>query len=178
TKDIPRKLNKENINKAIEDYLELLRDIPLNISANNILQLLTDLKRKELNAGPYPDVTLFEAANRIMTDLVILFGVKKLLNGCISEINFDEYEVEFGHENFNDNDIKAFDGRIELIGEAFNVAKTFFQPKKNKTLKKMRQQQKNNEKLLLIYNADAVNKNYVAKPRENEYHLQVKIEFD
>ena len=173
--DIPRKLNRENIDQAITNYLKLLKDIPLKINADNILQLLTDLKRKELNAGPYPNVTLFEAANRIMTDLTILYGIKQLLNGYITEINYDEYEVEFGHDNFNDNDIKANNGNTKLVGEAFNVAKTFFQTKKSKALKKIRKQIRENDKVLLIYNSDAVDKTYVPKPSRNEYHLQVEL---
>jgi len=40
------------------------------------LRLFQYLKRNQVGLGPYPHVTLFEAANRIMTDMVILKGIK------------------------------------------------------------------------------------------------------
>ena len=174
---IPKKLHRNNINQAIEEYKKLLQNIPLKIESENIFQMLTDLKRKKIESGPYPNVTLFESANRIMSDLTILYGIKALLDGAVSEINFDEYTVEFGHDNYNDNDISANDGKTKLIGEGFNVAKSFFQPKKTSALKKMRRQISGNDKLILIYNSDAVSENYVHKPKPNEYHLKVRLDF-
>jgi len=135
-KNIPRKLNKPNIDKAISDYLEFLSELPLIIQSNDILEFLTKLKRQKLDCGPYPKVTLFEAGNRIMTDLVILFGIKELLDNKVPELNFTEYTVEFGNENNNENDIWASNKDEILIGEAFNVAQSFFQSKKFKSLKK------------------------------------------
>jgi hypothetical protein len=139
------------------------------------LSFLTDIKRKELNCGPYPNVTLFEAANRIMTDLIILYGVKELLGGKINDLKFDKYKVEFGTENFNENDIFAADDNNILIGEAFNVAKSFFQAKKTKSLHKMRNQNKNNQMLLLLYNSDAVEESYAPKLLKNEFHLPIEL---
>lgn len=175
---IPKKLNRQNIEKAISDYCKLLENIPLKIESENILEMLTDLKRKKIGFGPYPNVTLFESANRIMSDLTLLQGIKVILDGAIPEINFDEYEVEFGHDNYNDNDISATDGNIKLIGEGFNVAQSFFQSKKASSLRKMRSQIKENDKILLIYNFDAVSESYQPKPKENEYHLKINITLD
>ena len=128
---LPRTLNQQNINQTISKYLTLLDNIPLKFESNNILQLLTDLKRKELNYGPYPHVTLFESANRIMSDLTILYGVKELLNGAIKEINFEHYTVDLGHDFNNMHDIEAKNGKLKLYGEGFNVAESFFQIKNN-----------------------------------------------
>ncbi|MEQ9426167.1 MAG: hypothetical protein RJQ09_17215 [Cyclobacteriaceae bacterium] len=173
--DIPRELSKSNIDLTIEKYLCYLKEVPLTIQAEDILGLLRKIKRTNLKSGPYPDVSLFEAANRIMTDLIILFGVKKLLNGAIDGITFDNYTVELGNEDNNDFDLFANDGDNLLIGEAFNVAKSFFQTKKAKSLKKMRGDKAPNKKLLLIYNADAVEKYYKPKLDSNEYHLAVQL---
>ena len=174
---IPKNLNRDNINRAIEEYKGLLKNIPLKMEFANIFQMLTDLKRKKMESGPYPNVTLFESANRIMSDLTILYGIKALLDGAIIGIDFDEYCVEFGHDNYNENDISARDGRNKLIGEGFNVAKSFFQPKKTSALKKMRKQISGNDKLILIYNSDAVSENYSPETRPNEYHLKVRLDF-
>lgn len=104
--DIPRELNKGNIEEAIKDYKILLQDIPLKIEESNLLDLLIKLKRSEIGKGPYAHVSIFEAANRIMTDLVILFGVKKLLSGEFPKLTmFTNFTVEFGNENKNAHDI-------------------------------------------------------------------------
>ena len=172
---IPRELDNSNIDKALTDYEVLLNQIPCSIQSDSILNFLTEIKREKLNLGPYPSVTLFEAANRIMTDLIILYGVKKLLSGAIKNIKFDKYIVELGNENNNKNDISAINGNDELIGEVFNVAKSFFQTKKSTALKKMRKGKKEKTKILLIYNSDAVSDTYKPKSQENEFHLKIAL---
>lgn len=175
--DIPRQLTASNIDQAIASYLNLLQTTPTNIEAKNVLGFLTKIKREKVQSGPYPNVTLFEAANRIMTDLTILYGVKSLFQNTIEEINFDSYTVEFGNENFNDHDILAENKKSKLIGEAFNVAESFFQTKKSSALKKLRQAKLDNEIILIIYNSDAIKKDYLPKKAENEFHLPVTLDF-
>lgn len=174
--DIPRKLTKKNIESTINDYHNLLGDIPLKIESENILELLKDLKRRKINHGPYPNVTIFESSNRIMTDLTILYGIRALLNREIPELDYDMYKVEFGHDNYNDFDIMAIKGDQILRGEAFNVAEQFFQTKKSKMLAKLRDNRSNSDQILLIYNSDAVSENYTPKLKSNEFHLKVNIE--
>ena len=172
-----RKLTSANIDNTIKEYLDLLKTTPINVEAGNVLSFLTKIKREKLKSGPYPDVTLFEAANRIMTDLTILFGVKSLLENKIKEINFDLYTVELGNENFNAHDIIAEGNGKKLIGEAFNVAESFFQTKKTSALKKLRDAKKGQEIILLVYNIDAVKSTYLPKPGIDEFHLPVKLDF-
>jgi len=38
-------------------------------------------------------------------------------------------------------------------------------------------EQKGQNKILLLYNSDAVRKNYIPKKNENEHHLSVEINF-
>ncbi len=175
---IPRKLNSSNIENAIADYKKLINELPPSVESNNVFNFLTKIKRRKLNLGPYPDVTLFEAANRIMTDLTMLYGIKELLNGKIPDIKFEEYIVEFGNENNNSNDIIASNENYELIGESFNVSKSFFQTKKTSALKKMRNQKSEKKIILLIYNSDATKTSYQPKLKENEFHLKVDVKFE
>ncbi|MEQ9308056.1 MAG: hypothetical protein RLN90_01275 [Balneolaceae bacterium] len=175
---IPRELNAKNIEPAISDYLLLLNEIPLSIHADNILGLLTTLKREKVEKGPYPHVTLFEAANRIMTDLTILFGVKNLLNGAITEIKFATYKVELGNEDYNDHDIEATNGTVSLVGEAFNVSGTFFQGKKTTALRKLRSNANESKMKVIMYNSDAVNSKYRPNLREDEFFLPVNIKLN
>jgi hypothetical protein len=66
------------------------------------------LKREAVGAGRYPNVTLFEAANRIMTDVVMLNGVRWLLKDEV--FPFRAYTVEYGHGNEGAHDIEASEG--------------------------------------------------------------------
>lgn len=174
-----RELNILNIDKAIADYLELLKQVPVLVEADNVLSFLTKIKREKVNSGPYPHVTLFEAANRIMTDLTILYGIEELLKGTqFQELKFNSYKVEFGNENYNCFDIEANEDGKELVGEAFNVAPSFFQGKKASALKKLRKSGDKNKIILLLYNADAVGLKYKATKEENVFHLPIKIKLD
>ena len=175
--EIPRILNKESIDDAINDYRQLLKEIPLEIQSNDILAFLMELKRGKLEKGPYIGISIFEAANRIMTDLTILYGVKDLLNNKILPIEFLEFEVEYGNENKNEHDIISYSKNQELIGEAFNVSKSFFYSKKSTALRKLKGSSRNNAIKLLLFNDDAVNKKGLLFKDEvnKEYHYAVEI---
>ena len=174
---IPRTLNESNIDEAIKMYLDSLNKIPLSISADSILNFLNRIKRDKVLSGPYPDVSLFESANRIMTDLTILFGVRELLGGAIPELDFREYQVEFGNENKNPHDISAESGGRKLIGEAFNVSKSYFHTKKSSALKKLNNHEDKNQIILLLYNSDAKDVHVNPKLSETEFHFPVKTEW-
>ncbi len=118
------------------------------------------------------DQTAFEAANRIMTDLVILYGVKWLLES--KTFPFDSYTVEFGKENKNDFDIQARSTGKLLVGEAFNVAPSFFQSKKSSMLKKLRK--KPADYLIIMVNHDVVTNEYSPYPKEGEYYVFVNVD--
>ena len=112
-----------------------------------------------------------------MTDLTILFGIKELLERNIEPINYSQYTVELGYFDEGDNDIYAENDKGCLIGEAFNVAPSFFQVKKAKSLKKMYQQRNGNKKILLIYNVDAVKDSYSPKMNSGVFHLKVDLNY-
>lgn len=154
--DIPRTLNKDNIDKIIEAYKELLSDIPLKIEGENLLDLLTQLKRGKIGKGPWSEVSIFEAANRIMTDLVILLGVKSIIDGEFPDLEmFKEFEVELGNENKKDHDVISYAEDRILIGEAFNVAPSFFNVKKLKSKKKLIGSKLVANHLILFCNSDS-----------------------
>jgi hypothetical protein len=155
------------------DYEHSIQDVGRNIPALRGRSLILELKRGKTGIGPYPDVSLFESANRIMTDLVILNGVKWLLTE--SGLEFEAYTVEYGHENNNRFDIQASkDGRT-LIGEAFNVAPSFFQGKKAAMIKKLRIDE-DAEIKLVMFNHDAVARGYVPNPPNGMHFVFVDID--
>src|SRR5262245_4361489 len=88
-------ISKMNVDQIITKYVASVERLGESIANLKGLSLLTALKREAVGMGPYPNVTLFEAANRIMTDLVILYGLRWLLNH--RSFPFDSYTVEYGH---------------------------------------------------------------------------------
>ncbi len=177
---IPRTLNNEKIDSAIEEYFSILSKTSINIDSKNVLSLFKQLKRERVKQGPYPGLTVFEVANRVMTDLVILFGVKKLLKQEEDYMIFDEYTIELGNENNQSFDIQAQKENKKLRGEAFNVASSFFQGKKSSALSKLRKNNHNNDTIVILYNSDAPKKGKDYKPVfvENEFHLPVQLDFN
>lgn len=154
---IPRILNGNNIEAAISDYKNLLKDVNLKIEGKTLLELMIKLKRKEMQTGPYPHVSIFEAANRIMTDLVILFGVRQILANKFENLkDISEIKVDLGNENSQAHDIICrVDNKEFLSGEAFNVAPSFFNSKKSSSIRKLLQPENLAEHLLILCNDES-----------------------
>jgi hypothetical protein len=170
------KLTSINAEKELSDYLRLVNSIKLPAPHDDVLIFIHSLKRKPLGSGPYPDVSLFEASNRILSDMVILFGVRRLLaNPSVGDLQlpFTEYEVTLGIEG--GNDLIATAGNCRLVGEAFNVAPSFFQSKKSSMIRKL--SAKKADYRLIIFNADAVKSpdNYIEKSEPSMLYLPVNI---
>lgn len=171
---IVRVLNSENIDVITTDFHASLASIGESIQGKTGVALFTALKREKLVGGPYPGVSLFEAANRIMSDLVILGGVSGLLKERL--FPFTSYTVEFGNENKNGFDIRATSGNETLVGEAFNVAPSFFQIKKGSALKKLRRDGSDATYRILMFNDDAASQSYSPKPENGLHHVLVGVE--
>lgn len=166
-------LSKANIDQTLADYLASVEDLGESIANLRGFRLFEALKRDVVGKGPYPTVTLFEAANRIMTDLVILYGVRWLLKHAL--FPFDTYVVEYGNDDTQGFDIRASSGGSALIGEAFNVAPSFFQGKKRSMLKKLRQPTALADFKLIMFNHDAVTPEYVPETGEREFYVVVRV---
>jgi|SRR6516225_4873371 hypothetical protein len=102
-------LCKTNIDQTLAEYLAEAEHLGASIASLRGFRLFEALKRDLVGTGPYPKVTLFEAANRIMTDLVILYGVRWLLKHEV--FPFDAYDVEYGNDDEQGFDIRASSGR-------------------------------------------------------------------
>jgi hypothetical protein len=174
--DMKLKLTSINAEKELSDYLRLVNSIKLPALHDDVLIFIHSLKREPLGSGPYPNVSLFEASNRILSDMVILFGVRRLLaNPSVGDVQlpFTEYEVALGVEG--GNDLIAIAGNCRLVGEAFNVAPSFFQSKKSSMIRKL--SAKKADYRLIIFNADAVKSpdNYIEKSEPSMLYLPVDI---
>lgn len=171
--NLDRTVSRVNADQLIAAYRESVEKVGNPVANFKGLPLLHALKREAVEVGPYPSVTLFEAANRIMSDLVILYGVKWLLDN--NTFPFTTYTVEYGNEHENGFDIEATGDGKRLIGEAFNVARSFFQTKKTSMLKKLRQADVIADYKIIMCNHDAVERGYGPKPRDNEFFVFVQV---
>lgn len=170
---LSRSLTIANIEQILRTYVASAETVGQSVAGLRGIGLLQALKRGVVGAGPYPNVALFEAANRIMTDLVILHGVRWLLRNRV--FPFERYSVEYGHENNEHHDIIAeLEGRV-LIGEAFNVAPSFFAIKRNSAVRKLRQSSVRASYRMIMCNADAVRGSYAPKLHDREFMLLVDI---
>lgn len=169
-----RTLNADNIQAIKAEFDNCIEGLGSTVQGKSGVRLLTSIKREKVGAGPYPQVTLFEAANRIMSDLVILNGIAGLLRE--NTFPFTDYTVEFGNENKNGFDIRASSPTQTLIGEAFNVAPSFFQGKKRIALRKLRAGGASADYKIIMFNSDATPADYSAKHESNTYHVSVDIE--
>jgi hypothetical protein len=169
-------LSGANIDQTLSEYVASVEGLGESVAALRGIRLLEALKRNTVGAGPYPAVTLFEAANRIMTDLVILCGVRWLLRHTV--FPFDIYTVEYGNEDKQGFDIRASVNGTTLIGEAFNVAPSFFQGKKSAMLKKLRDPAAKADFKIIMFNSDAVSPKYDPDPLENEFFVIVRVGTD
>lgn len=169
-----RTLSASNIGAITADFYTSLASIGDSIRGKTGVPLFMALKREKLVGGPYPGVSLFEAANRIMSDLVILKGIAALLQSDL--FPFSSYIVEFGNEDENGFDIRASSGSASLVGEAFNVAPSFFQTKKSSALKKLRRAGANATYRILMFNDDAISQNYTPKSEVGLHHIFVDVE--
>ena len=172
-------LDRQNIDRELSHYLTQVNSICLPQPGDNVISFIYAIKRRPLCSGPYAKVSLFEAANRILSDIVILVGVRQLLtNPHVGNVRlpFDEYLVRLGTEG--GNDLTAAAGDCRLLGEAFNVAPSFFQAKKSAMIKKLKSQEADFR--LLLFNADAVKDPhyYLEKSEPSMLYLPVGMQSD
>lgn len=146
-----RGIDKKGLEDLIKEYNSFLNHnlFPKPVS-NDAISMIHYLKRKDEEVlqtiGPYENITVFEAANRIASDLVILKGIlqmfqdKTIQQDSILTVNLGTTHTK--HE-----------GDIIINGEhceAFNVAPTFFKAKLYKTIEKWKDYKDENGNLLTL----------------------------
>lgn len=145
------KLNKMDYEKLKEfkiKYLGFLEDnpFPMPKEEGGYYDMIMYLKRKvnsdAIKIGPYQNISVFEAANRIASDLVIINGMLQLIEekGYHNRI----FDLNLGTMHTKDKgDFTIYlDNNIQLNGEAFNVAPSFLKAKLRTTLKKWETKEK------------------------------------
>lgn len=173
-----KQLTKGNIQAELRAYLSQVRKIRPVKQDGSIFLYLLKLKRGSLQRGPYPDVSMFEAANRILSDILIFYGVRRLLNKPSLDsvpLPFKKYSVNLGTSHGYDIEATSKRG-YSLIGEAFNVAPDYFPVKMRKTEKKLLKAKANYR--LILFNKEATHlRKYLMRPSNPNgiIYLPVKV---
>ena len=130
-------IDKSGLLELKNEYFEFLKSNPFPVPPDNkdFSKMIHYFKRKnESNPtiiGPYQNITPFEAANRIASDLVIINGLLQLIGD--QEPANSKVIVRLGTTHIkNKGDFTINDHE----GEAFNVAESFLTQKLYKTKKK------------------------------------------
>lgn len=141
-------LLKSSFNQFENTYGELLK---FNMSSLKIPNCFVDglkhIKRNPINTGPYQELSIYENANRILSDQIVLKAVNYVLNFK----NEKDYtlEINLGNSGFFDSDIvgRRGDEKLFLI-ECFNVVNINDNQKTKKTIDKMNHIDENCEKYI------------------------------
>ncbi|MFN6945357.1 MAG: hypothetical protein ACK4ND_10450 [Cytophagaceae bacterium] len=150
------------LDKAYKDYLK--KDI-FALPQKTVLETMLWAKREPISFGPYQNLTFFEISNRIYSDLVLLEAARHL---------FEEEKVKYislcmSNHGGNDMTVTDKDG-VEIIGEAFNTACSFFQIKMRAELAKF----KDGKKGYIAFNTcalDESNKTFLEKKKEEYQNI-------
>lgn len=156
-------------------YLKLLEDNPFPIppSSGSFYEMIKYLKRKDealpFKIGAYGNITPFEAANRIASDLVIINGLLQLVEKH-KELKYAIFTLRLGtthHLGKGDFTIKL--NGEEYEGEAFNVAPSFIKQKMLKTISKWKDKP---ELKYILVNEEAFE--FIGKSNVDERVFRVK----
>ena len=168
-------LNYKGVLDFKSEYLKLLHDNPFPEPAKSgsFHQVIIYLKRKDqsqaVKIGPYGNISVYEAANRIASDLVIINGLLQLVE---KNLEFKEalFTLRLGTTHLaGKGDFTIFFNGKELEGEAFNVAPAYLKPKMRKTINKW----KDNQQLkYILVNDEAFE--FIGKSKIDERVFKVK----
>ena len=131
-----------------EKYFELLEKhkFPKPPADGDFSEMIHYFKRKDetnpIAIGPYKNITPFEAANRIASDLVIINGLLQLVDSEPGLVNA-KFTLRLGTTYIKNKGDFTIETDVETLeGEAFNVAPSFLKDKLAKTIKKWSQKEK------------------------------------
>jgi hypothetical protein len=137
-------------------YMELLSTFPFpstrDLSSMNPDEITQFLKRDKFDIGKYRQITVFEAANRMASDLVLLEGLP-LIAEKYSATNFKVLLGNHAIEQQGDFALEI-DGKW-WEGEAFSTAESFFHPKLSATRSKWNKQGNGHLFRFILFNTSA-----------------------
>jgi hypothetical protein len=143
-----------------QEYVKHINENPFPSPPHNpsAIDIIVFLKRKDartpVKIGPYENITVFEAANRIASDLVLINGVIQIIEDGVEQPEH-KITLHLGTKHVKDKGDFLIG---EKHGEAFNVAESFYASKLQKTFEKW----KGSHLSYILVNQDVVNEKKVS----------------
>jgi hypothetical protein len=180
---VAQSLSAANIDQMIDRHTESIRALAVPIAHLTGLSLERSLKRTPARIGPYPRMSLFEAAQRIMSDLVMLqrimsdlvmlHGVKWLLKSGL--FPFDAYRVE--RDKRGGLDVLANnESGAHLVGGALNVSRSSFQRRKRAVLDTLGDKRCDADFRVLMVNHDAIGRDAIRALPSRHWLLAIDVQ--
>lgn len=168
-------LTESEIIELEKEYLDYLNKYPfIQINHSSYSELLEKVKRSRYNIGPYENITLFEASNRVATDLTLFEGVKNLFKTNLVSSN-SKILIQLGTMQIKEKgDFSVNNSGEDLEGEVFDTAHTFFRNKLYKTLKKWKGY---NRLKFIVFNKDVLEEDKCKRYFENRQSEYSGIKF-
>jgi hypothetical protein len=148
-------LTIENVGADVDEYVAKLVGWSVPELPRQPVPFFLALKRGRVTGGPYPGVSVFELANRVMSDLVVLFAARQLLLKPPSRFKERIVRVQAALGTTQGLDLEAdFESGARLAGECFNVSPSFFNAKHAMARRALRKVDYPHK--LIAFNSDAV----------------------
>lgn len=176
----------DNFNKALsEQEFELAKAAYMNLLAENkycmkethtIYELIESIKRTPEKIGPYQNISVFEALNRIGSDLVLLSGATQLFKEELKGIKPQSIHLKMGSTRGFDFEVFLNDKKV-IYGEAFNAAESFCKEKMRQAIIKLIDNKDGKTNSAIVFVNDDV-KNTLEKYIKGNHQLQKNPEFE
>jgi hypothetical protein len=135
-KDFENPLSYAEFITAKGKYFEYLKDNKPEIkSAETIFDLIENVKRSPVEIGPYQKISVFEALNRIGSDLVLLDGTEKIFKEGVEKNMPTEVLLRMSTIKGYDFEV-YFENQPTIYGEAFNASPSFCNTKMRQAIDK------------------------------------------
>ncbi len=165
-----KQLTIENVGAQTDEYVGKVMRWSVPQLPRDPVPFFLALKRDRVSDGPYPGVSVFELANRVMSDLVVLFAARRLLVERPPRFGERIVRIEAALGTAQGHDLIAFfESGDRLVGECFNVSPSFFNAKHGMARRALRKAGEYRHKLI-AFNSDAVRDpgSYI-NPQESEF---------
>lgn len=169
-----KSLSKKEFEIAKTSYLKSLEENNYSIQkTSNIYDLINSIKRTPEKVGPYQNISVFEALNRIGSDLVLLSGAEMLFRGDLEGINPKSIHLKMGTTHGFDFEVVLEDDKV-IYGEAFNAAKSFCKQKMRQAIHKLIDKNPDAKDCIIFVNEEVKEliEKYVNK-KENESIIKI-----
>lgn len=154
-------LHLEQLKAAKAMYYDSFITNSFSVPKMEALAFMFSAKRDKITFGPYQNLTFFEIGNRIYSDLLLLEAASQLFE------NYNIKSIQLKMSNHSGNDLIVVDeNNLEIIGEGFNTANSYFKVKLRNELKKF----SNNRIGIIAFNKSALVQNEVFfENKKNQY---------